>query len=58
MALAHCYLGELKGISATIPNEAILINTLTLPDAKHSFEIEHTISANKIKACEYNNCIA
>lgn len=30
VALAHRYLAELKGIAATIPNEQILISTLTL----------------------------
>ncbi len=29
-ASAHRYLAELKGISETIPNQSILINTLTL----------------------------
>ena len=33
-AEAHRYLAELKGIAATIPNEAILINTLGLQEAK------------------------
>jgi len=28
-ALAHRYLAELKGMAATIPNESILISTLT-----------------------------
>ncbi len=45
-ALAHRYLAELKGISATIPNEAILINTLTLQEAKHSSEIENIITTH------------
>ena len=45
-ALAHRYLAELKGVSATIPNEAILINTLTLQEAKHSSEIENIITTH------------
>ena len=39
-AQAHRYLAELKGVAATIPNEEILINTLTLQEARHSSEIE------------------
>ena len=34
-------LAELKGFAATIPNEAILINILTLQEAKESSEIEN-----------------
>lgn len=45
-AQAHRYLAELKGISATIPNEAILINTLTLQEAKDSSEIENIITTH------------
>lgn len=37
-AEAHRYLAELKGVAATIPNEEILINTLTLQEARHSSE--------------------
>ena len=37
-------LAELKGIAATIPNEAILINTLTLQEAKESSEIENIVT--------------
>lgn len=43
-ALAHRYLAELKGVAETIPNEAILINTLALQEAKHSSEIENIIT--------------
>ncbi|MCH8530923.1 MAG: Fic family protein [Saccharospirillum sp.] len=43
-AQAHRYLAELKGVSATIPNEEILINTLTLQEARHSSEIENIIT--------------
>jgi len=46
VATAHRYLAELKGISASIPNEAILINTLTLQEAKHSSEIENIITTH------------
>lgn len=43
-AKAHRYLAELKGVAATIPNEEILINTLTLQEARHSSEIENIIT--------------
>lgn len=40
VAEAHRYLAELKGVAASIPNEAILINTLALQEAKDSSEVE------------------
>lgn len=43
-AQAHRYLAELKGVAATIPNEEILINTLTLQEARHSSGIENIIT--------------
>jgi Fic family protein len=45
-AEAHRYLAELKGIAASIPNEAILINTLVLQEAKDSSEIENIITTH------------
>jgi len=45
-ALAHRYLAELKGMAATIPNESILISTLTLQEAKDSSEIENIITTH------------
>jgi Fic family protein len=45
-ALAHRYLAELKGVSATIPNQAILINTLALQEAKDSSAIENIITTH------------
>ncbi len=44
VAEAHRFLAELKGVAATIPNEEILINTLTLQEARHSSEIENIIT--------------
>lgn len=35
-AIAHYYLAELKGVSASIPNEPILIDTLMLQEARES----------------------
>ncbi|WP_395338500.1 Fic family protein [Ningiella sp. W23] len=43
---AHRYLAELKGVSATIPNEAILINMLTLQEAKDSSAVENIITTH------------
>ena len=45
-AIAHRYLAELKGVAESIPNEEILINTLTLQEAKHSSEIENIITTH------------
>ena len=43
---ANKALAELKGIGASIPNQNILINSLTLQEAKHSSEIENVITTN------------
>lgn len=43
---ANKYLAELKGISETIPNQNILINTLALQEAKDSSEIENIITTH------------
>jgi len=43
---AHRFLAELKGISASIPNQLILINTLSLQEAKDSSAIENIITTN------------
>jgi len=40
------YLAELKGVSRTIPNENILINTLVLQEAKDSSAIENIITTH------------
>ncbi len=45
-AAAHRFLAELKGISSTIPNEGILINTLSLQEAKDSSAIENIITTD------------
>ncbi|MDR3046568.1 MAG: hypothetical protein LBU51_03015 [Bacteroidales bacterium] len=39
--LANKKLAELKGVAQTIPNEIILINTLTLQEAKDSLLTKH-----------------
>jgi len=43
---AHRYLAELKGLSKTIPNEGILINTLSLQEAKDSSAIENIVTTH------------
>lgn len=45
-SVAHRYLAELKGVALSIPNEAILINTLTLQEAKDSSEVENIITTH------------
>lgn len=39
-------LAELKGVAASIPNQAILINTLVMQEAKDSSEIENIITTH------------
>ena len=41
---AHRYLAELKGVAATIPNQQILVDTLSLQEARESSAIENIIS--------------
>lgn len=41
---AHRYLAELKGVAQTLPNEGLLISTLTLQEAQSSSEIENIIT--------------
>jgi Fic family protein len=41
---AHRHLAELKGRAASIPNQAILINSLSLQEAKASSEIENIVT--------------
>ena len=44
VAEAHRYLAELKGVAASIPNQEILIDTLSLQEARESSAIENIIS--------------
>lgn len=46
LASTHRCLAELKGVSLSIPNQAILINTLTLQEAKDSSAIENIITTH------------
>ncbi len=45
-SVANRYLAELKGISKTIPNQNILINTLPLLEAKDSSAVENIITTH------------
>lgn len=46
LANSHRALAELKGISKSIPNETILINTLGLQEAKDSSAVENIITTH------------
>lgn len=46
LSTANRYLAELKGVVSSIPNEAILINTLVLQEAKNSSEIENIVTTH------------
>lgn len=43
---AHRYLAELKGVAKSMPNEGILISSLTLQEAKDSSAIENIITTH------------
>jgi len=43
---ANRKLAELKGVARTIPNEAILIRTLTLQEARESSEVENIVTTH------------
>ncbi|WP_414044912.1 Fic family protein [Macrococcus equi] len=46
LAKANRTLGELKGYSKVLPNQHILINAMTLNEAKDSSEIEHIVTTH------------
>lgn len=43
---AQQYLSELKGVSQSIPNQGIILNTLPLQEAKDSSEIENIVTTS------------
>lgn len=43
---AHSALAELKGIASTMPNQSILINTLSIQEAKDSSAVENIITTH------------
>lgn len=46
VASARSALAEMKGVAASIPNESILINTISLQEAKDSSAIENIITSH------------
>lgn len=46
LAISSRRLAELKGIAGSIPNQGILINTLSLQEAKDSSEIENIVTTH------------
>ena len=43
---AHRHLAELKGLCESLPNQGILLNTLSIQEAKDSSEIENIITTH------------
>jgi len=43
---AQQYLSELKGISYTIPKQEIILNTLSIQEARDSSEIENIVTTS------------
>ncbi len=46
VAEAHRYLAELKGLSESLPNQGILLDTLGIQEAKDSSEIENIVTTH------------
>lgn len=46
LSRAHTALAELKGVARSIPNQSILVNTLSLQEAKDSSAIENIITTH------------
>ena len=46
LAEAHRHLAELKGLCESLPNRAILLDTLAIQEAKDSSEIENIITTH------------
>ena len=46
LAEAHRHLAELKGMAVSLPNQTILIQTLSLQEAKDSSEIENIVTTH------------
>ena len=44
VAIVHRHLAELKGSASSMPNSAILVNTLGLQEARASSEIENIVT--------------
>ena len=50
LASARAALAELKGVAGTIPNEQILIDTLSLQEAKDSSAIENIVTSMMVRS--------
>ena len=46
LSTAHRHLAEFKGIVPSIPNQSILLSTLSLQEAKDSSEIENIVTTH------------
>ena len=46
LTVAHRHLAELKGLCESLPNQAILLDTLGIQEAKDSSEIENIITTH------------
>ncbi|MBS4032647.1 MAG: hypothetical protein KGZ63_14700, partial [Clostridiales bacterium] len=46
LARSHRALAELKGLSETMPNKNVLLNAITINEAKDSSEIENIITTH------------
>src|SRR5665647_233632 len=46
LALAHKALAELNGVAESMPNEVIILNTISLQEAKDSSAIENIITTH------------
>jgi len=56
LAEAHRHLAELKGLCESLPNSGILLDTLSIQEAKDSSEIENIITTHdELYAYEQNN---
>ena len=58
LAEAHRHLAELKGLCESLPNRAILLDTLAIQEAKDSSEIENIITTHDELYAYDQNCSA
>ena len=59
LTVAHRHLAELKGLCESLPNEAILLDTLGIQEAKDSSEIENIITTHdELYASQEDSAVA
>ncbi|MEM1157823.1 MAG: Fic family protein [Verrucomicrobiota bacterium] len=59
LTTAHRHLAELKGLCESLPNRAILLDTLSIQEAKDSSEIENIISTHdEIYSSQPNDAVS